>query len=138
MKISDFLKKPRAWLVALVIYLSAIFIVSGISASDLPIIRFPNWDKIVHFVEYLPVGFMLAGLLRSKLPGARFILIIPGVAMIAMALGGFDEFHQSFVPGREVSLGDAIADVLGATAGAALAAQFVKMMLLKSETTGEL
>ena len=42
-----------------------------------------------------------------------------GVLLAACAFGAIDEWHQSFVPGRDASLGDWAADALGAMAGLA-------------------
>lgn len=129
---------PVVWLVSLLVYLGMIFAVSNIPAMDLLVIRFPNWDKFAHFFEYLPVGFMVTGLLSSKFPGSRPAVLIPAVIAISLLLGGLDEFHQSFVPGRDVSLGDAIADVLGATVGAMLAVHFMKAAAYRTGATGAL
>jgi VanZ family protein len=44
------------------------------------------------------------------------------VALLASsAYGVTDELHQHFVPGRDVTLGDLLADVIGAAAGASIA-----------------
>jgi len=138
LKISDILKLPVAWLVSLLVYLGMIFAVSNISAVDLLVIRIPNWDKFAHFFEYLPVGFMVTGLLSSKFPGSRLAVLVPAVIAISSVLGGLDEFHQSFVPGRDVSLGDAIADVLGATVGAMLAVHFMKATVYRTASASAL
>lgn len=67
------------------------------------------WDKLAHFLAYALLGFLL-GLGRE---GQAF-----GVAAL---YGLLDEFHQSFTPGREVSLLDFLADALGGALGALFA-----------------
>jgi VanZ family protein len=69
------------------------------------------WDKLAHFLAYALLGFLLA----RGLDGRR------AAFGIASLYGLLDEFHQSFTPGREVSLGDFLADALGAALGAFLA-----------------
>jgi VanZ family protein len=75
-------------------------------------------DKIAHFFAYaaLASGIALwppAGIWR--LYPLRISLII---IVITSAYGMFDELHQSFVPGRDASVYDWIADTLGAGFGA--------------------
>lgn len=68
----------------------------------------PHIDKVAHFVVYVPLGFALARAL-------------PGRAALAWGLASFygvtDEFHQAFVPLRDPSVGDWLADTLGAGVG---------------------
>jgi hypothetical protein len=135
LKINDKLKMPRFWFVALLVYLGIIFALSHISAADLLMIRLPIWDKSIHFFEYLPVGFMVTGLLCAKFPGSKTTVILPAVMALSLLLGGLDEFHQAFVPGRQVSLGDVIADVLGATVGAVLALHLLKSTVNRIDIT---
>ena len=72
-------------------------------------------DSIVHFSLYSVLGLTLAWarLQGTHHPHAAFI-------MLGIALGLMDEFHQSFVPGRDPALGDVIADATGVMLGYAL------------------
>ena len=74
-------------------------------------------DEALHVGAYAVLG---AGLAHARFWGARGI---PHVAMIALGalFGVSDEFHQSFVPGRDPALGDWMADVAGLTVGYAIA-----------------
>jgi VanZ family protein len=63
-----------------------------------------GWDKVLHFVAYAILA--LAGRYASP----RAWLVFGGVALF----GCCDELHQSFVPGRDASLWDLVADVAGA------------------------
>jgi VanZ family protein len=77
-------------------------------------------DKAEHFLAYAVLA-AAAGLWISPASWRRrawacFLLI----AGIAAAYGLIDEIHQSFVPGRDCSVWDWLADALGAFAGAAL------------------
>lgn len=95
-----------SFLVASALYMGLIFVLSAQpgSAVGLP----PPWDKLAHTLEYALLGFLLSRAFSN--PGAAFV--------IASLYGVSDEFHQSFVPGREASIGDWLADSLGAFAGA--------------------
>lgn len=103
------------WLRALApvaLYALAIVLVS--SQSDLPKTRV--WDKAAHFVEYTILGFLICRalwLLRPMGPGKAM-----GIAVaLSTAFGLTDEIHQYFVPRRDASLGDLVADFLGSVAG---------------------
>lgn len=73
----------------------------------------PPWDKVVHFIAYFVLGATFCLWVRGqrwKASPVRHLLIV----LFACALFGIsDEFHQSFVPGRSVSLGDFAADMGG-------------------------
>jgi VanZ family protein len=75
-------------------------------------------DKIVHFLLYSVLGATLAwGWARMGRRVAPWAVVSVGVVY-----GLLDEWHQSFVPGRSPSLGDAFADLAGTVAGFALVA----------------
>ncbi|MBF0369859.1 MAG: VanZ family protein [Magnetococcales bacterium] len=95
---------------ALIVYSGLIYLLSdrpGMITLDL----FPHQDKLVHGIAY---GVM-AGL------GRMAFLCWPQVKPVdlwawfyAALYGASDEWHQSFVPGREVDFLDWGADALGA------------------------
>jgi VanZ family protein len=66
----------------------------------------PN-DKIMHLAVYTGFGFVLAGLPYSS----------PTIGVLGSALGALDEQSQRLSPGREVSMRDWIADVVGISLG---------------------
>jgi VanZ family protein len=73
-------------------------------------------DRVAHFVVYAGLGilmlFSVAGFVRPRLAGRHVLLALAIVAAFAAA----DEWHQSFVPGRDSSAKDFLFDVLGAGA----------------------
>lgn len=87
-------------------------IVMPVDAPDLT-------DKIVHAVVY---GVLAALLARGGLERGWRHAVLAAIAL-AVAYGVVDELHQSQVPGRDASVADVIADLVGALAGAALAAR---------------
>ena len=76
-----------------------------------------KYDKIVHFVEYLGMGFLLINALKIK-PlknsdwkfAILFLLLFPII----------DEFLQHFTPTRIPDFLDGVADVFGGLTGAYL------------------
>jgi VanZ family protein len=71
-------------------------------------------DKVEHGVEYATGGFLAAGAF-GFLRGRRGFAA--AVAFCGL-WGASDEWHQSFVPGRDSSVFDLAADVAGCTIGA--------------------
>jgi len=81
---------------------------SGVEEVD-RLIPLPN-DKVLHLSVYAGFGFVLGGL---PLPSAA-------LGMTGSLLGALDEQVQRFSPGRDVSMADWLADVLGISLGLAL------------------
>lgn len=80
----------------------------------------PGGDKMAHIVVYGGLGFLLAwACLGSGPAAARTRAMRLAVAVgLGIGYGISDEFHQSFVPGRDPSFGDIIADAIGVILGA--------------------
>jgi VanZ family protein len=51
------------------------------------------------------------------------------VILGGLVFAGADEVHQGFVPGRELSLGDFLADAAGLSLGYALGARLISKIL---------
>ena len=90
----------------------AIVYLSSLSMIDIPS-SFSGRDKLVHASVWAVLGALLA--LTAARPGTRSAV----VAIVAAGVFGVsDEIHQSFVPGRDASLLDLLADTVGGTVGA--------------------
>jgi VanZ family protein len=76
----------------------------------------PAFDKAVHLVAYAVLAVALSLWFPRGKRGRLGAFIL--TACIAAVYGIVDEIHQYFVPGRDCSLWDWIADALGAVAGA--------------------
>ncbi len=77
---------------------------------------FTNADKLIHVALYGGMAVLVA--MAVQRPGRA--LSWKGAllaALISTAYGALEEFHQSFVPGRVVSLDDALANLVGAALG---------------------
>jgi len=110
-----------------ILYSAIIFYVSSLSSVPTPLSGF-QFDKAIHMVEYAVLGFLLA----RAFNGGRRPLTNGAVrwAFVAALLYGLsDEYHQSFVAGRDASWLDLVADGVGGYAGARIYAIFVQMCL---------
>jgi VanZ family protein len=86
------------------------------------VIPFGAPDYVAHAINYAVLGVLLIwGLAGGEWPAMTMRLMVSAV-VLAVLLGIFDEFHQSFIPGRDSSLRDVLADAVGATIGACVTA----------------
>jgi VanZ family protein len=74
------------------------------------------WDKVLHLSYFLVV----AVLLMIAEAGRRPLLVLGIVVLV----GAADEWHQAFLPDRESSVGDFLADCVGAAIGVLAARRF--------------
>ena len=70
------------------------------------------WDKLLHVVGYAGLGVITmrafhGGLVRPRLKPT----LLAGLFLLLWGIS--DEYHQSFVPGRDASGADVLADVIG-------------------------
>jgi VanZ family protein len=97
----------------IILYAALITYLSSKTGSDLPHYEWMKYDKVLHALEYSGLGFLFCRALGA------FRYRIPVAAAMGLAFGVLDEFHQTFVPGRQGNdLGDMTADLVGATLGA--------------------
>ena len=93
----------------LLVYVLLVIVVSFLPSSGepstLPI------DKVGHFIAY--AGMAILALLSFETWPARLAALVG-----AIGLGGLLEWGQSFIPGREMSWLDELANTLGVLAGA--------------------
>jgi VanZ family protein len=115
---NDFLRTVLANQGPLLGYAVLIFVASSMSRLAPPDIGITFFDKIIHCCEYglfyllafraadrAPVGFSRRGAYI-----AAFVLTV--------IYGALDEYHQSFVPGRDADVYDLVADTCGAVLAA--------------------
>lgn len=108
----DIGKAAAYWLVTAG-YMAIIFFLS--SRSDVPFPVSPKYfDKVIHLTAYIPLAYLLY---RSLVLSGRRRYVFAGAFIFASLYGMSDEFHQAFVPGRDASVGDFLADTTGAFVG---------------------
>ena len=71
-----------------------------------------------HFIEYAILAGLMAGTLRTIAPRWAIALVVLVAASLSAVYGVTDEFHQSFVPGRDANIYDIGFDTLGSLFGA--------------------
>lgn len=112
------------WL-AVAAYAGAIFALSSLE-NPLPALSSRLSDKLLHGAEYAGLGLLLALALSRSLPRFGPFPLAVAAALAAAAYGASDEWHQSFVPGRDASALDWLADAAGSALGAGAAAAFLR------------
>jgi VanZ family protein len=117
-------RSALSWLAA-VAYCGVIFALSAME-NPLPAITGRISDKVLHAVEYAGLGGLLGLALAASAPRLRPLHLFLAAALGAAAYGASDEWHQSFVPGRDMSALDWLADATGATLGAGAAVAFLR------------
>lgn len=98
-----------------VIYMGLIYYLSSLSHPPSVLVKAP--DYVLHAVEYFVLYVLVFLALHEGLhryPG-RGSYWVP--AVIAILYGLLDEYHQKFVPNRDASLRDVLADMVGVGVG---------------------
>tara|TARA_B100001250_G_scaffold229460_1_gene196975 strand:- start:100 stop:453 length:354 start_codon:yes stop_codon:yes gene_type:complete len=113
------------WTVTLT-YIILITILSHQPADDISEVspNIKNVDKLFHFVEFSILGFLIFGSL--SLNSKEFDQILSLSIKIGILFSCLDEYHQSFVDGRDSSLADLIFDILGVFFGTFLHYRFFR------------
>lgn len=126
-------------------YAGLIFYVSAQSHPEthVPFIRYVG-DKVLHAVEYAVLGALCYRALRGSGNDSWRRQAIPAAIVLASLYGMSDEVHQAFVPFRESSWFDWLADTIGAIMGtvgidrisqsAALESEKIERFLQRGET----
>jgi VanZ family protein len=114
------------WGGAVLAYAALIFFLSSLSSFPDALPVFWSADKVLHFIEYFIMGFLFYGWFSSFKGLARGNFPLAATVMVGIAYALTDEWHQSFVPGRDASAWDWMFDSLGV-----LAATFAGPFLLR-------
>ena len=87
-----------------------IWILSSLPSEDLPSLQVFSIDKLAHIGVYYILGLFVDAWLKTRhiSPGKRFMIYL--ILMVSALL---DEYHQTFIPGRSVSIYDFFANALG-------------------------
>jgi VanZ family protein len=112
-------KRLLFWL-PVFIWLEFIFLLSSIPSAWLPQMPSDLWlfwaHRIAHIGEYSILGVLV---IRAYSQG-RVSMDVSSILFLSIFIflsGSFDEWHQSFVPGRHAQLIDAIFDTICGTVG---------------------
>ncbi len=102
----------KAWLPT-ISYCGLIYYLS----SHPPHIRmdlFPMQDKVYHVIEFGILSLLFLFSLNRSFPGSNSRVVIMMEILCTGLYGISDEIHQYFVPERVSSIGDVMADFMGA------------------------
>ena len=95
--------------------MATIFYLSSQSWVPIPL---PAWviirDKVAHAIMYGILCFLWIRAFRAGDRRPLRLVFFVAAVLITIAYGISDEYHQSFVPGRTATAGDALADSIGA------------------------
>lgn len=103
--------KQIIYLIPILLYSTILFILSNQSKNPDFINDNYGMDKLVHMIAYSIFALLLNIALITKIESIKKRVFM--VLIIGLLFGISDEFHQSFVPGREASISDLIFDLLG-------------------------
>ena len=118
------LKRFALYWLPIILYCLLIYIQSAHPSPE-QIPSFPFVDKGLHFAAYGVLGILFYRAYRTLRIKTNMHLLMVLSAVSASLYGISDEIHQSFVPFREASVGDVIADTIGAFSGVYLYRAFV-------------
>jgi VanZ family protein len=112
---------PRLWVICawmlVGLYAGGIFVLSSLSHPPLVSTwELPHLDKLYHAIEYGGLTFVLIHALCLTCASRASTGIVLGAAVLAIAYGASDEFHQAFTPYRTMSAYDLVANAMGAGA----------------------
>ncbi|MBI5710395.1 MAG: VanZ family protein [Candidatus Eisenbacteria bacterium] len=99
------------WLPVLV-YVTVIIAMSSQSRLQPPL-HFVNADKLFHALEYFGLGVLVARAIRGGMRVSRPLFAAMMALAFGILVGAGDEFYQRFVPGRDASVLDLLADTIG-------------------------
>ena len=100
-----------AWRVVFFVLTALVVWLSVKAPGDTP--GLPIWDKLQHFLAYAVLG--ASGALGFPTRASAIVL-----ALGLVLLGGGLEVVQLYLPEREMSLGDGVANLLGVICGTAV------------------
>jgi len=102
------LKKTIQFWVPVFLWAAAIFCLSSISAEYFPQVP----AQQVHFVEYAVFGWLLIRAFKHSRPGTGDVALVAVSVILITAFALFDEWPQSFVPGRVGDFSDVALDTI--------------------------
>jgi len=108
-----FARRLRLWL-PVVVYAALIYYLSA-QTDPLPAVTGAVWDKALHAAGYGVLGLLMCRAWRGS--GYGWTRAVALAILMTSAYAVSDEWHQSFVPGRQSDWHDWIADTLGGAAG---------------------
>jgi len=112
-------RNPKFWLAGFLLWFAVLWTFSSFPGPGGYAPPIGHLDKVAHFGYFFGGGGLLSAWLFRLRPDRPRWTVILSITILALALiGGLDEWHQTFTPGRSGNDPfDWLADVLGAAAG---------------------
>jgi VanZ family protein len=109
----------RRWWVLIVpiLWAGAMFLVSSIPGNEISKLMIVSWDKAYHVAEFAILVVAIAWSISRIRTSVWSPVVLVFAFVIAAAYAPIDEWHQSWVPGRDVSVLDMAADWAGCVVG---------------------
>ena len=98
----------------MVIIMGIIFYLSHQPGDSVKLPQFIGIDKLAHVIAYAILAGAFLYSLQPFTYDSNFTVAAIVVVLFCLLFGISDEFHQSFIPARNVSFWDVVADGLGA------------------------
>jgi len=96
------------------IWFCLIWILSSLPSQHIPSVNIAFFDKLEHIGVYVVLSCLLGYWLSFKDWKLTIVILI---YLFLLLLAGLDEYHQTYIPGREVSLYDFMANSAGILIG---------------------
>ncbi len=110
-------RRPSLWYLTPLLVMSAIYYSSSQPGSAQTVASIPLGPGWLHNLLHVPAYALLAASWDLALPQRRRWRGAILIFALTLGYGIFDEWHQSFVPGRESSAADLLRDAVGAGLG---------------------
>ena len=95
-----------------VVWMLFIYFLSSIPGPKLPPVSFPYVHLIAHLVEYSAVGFLLVCSFSNSIGTTKWIFAAGMAFVIVSLFAASDEYHQTFVAGRNGEMNTVFLDML--------------------------
>jgi VanZ family protein len=93
-----------------------------------------HFDKLAHFSAYCILGLLTCAL-NFQISPKLSIPLLSTPLLFSSAVGSGEEIYQMFIPGRQASILDLIADIAGAACAIILANRIAKIRRKKYNAT---
>ena len=100
-------------MVPMFVVMGTIFFLSHQPGNELKLPVFPGADKVAHFIAYGVLASTVIFAHKKKSLIKEPFRVAMTTILVPLFYGISDEFHQSFIPSRDPSVGDIVADTLG-------------------------
>ncbi|MEI6634082.1 MAG: VanZ family protein [Chlamydiota bacterium] len=103
----------RPYAICAVLWAVLMFIGATAKSQPSVCLLFPQEDKVIHFVEYAIFAFLLYRMFIHSSKTRVITMAAAYTAIVAVAYGGALELYQAFLPYRECSALDFMANCAG-------------------------